>query len=228
MSETQNTEGQEQVSAEQVAAETAELHKQIKANFNNKVDVRAFKFHFKKNELGVKRPTVEVDLPVPSVEGLIEILETGGKGLEYLLEVCADAVASQARSIVNDTEDINQANFPLDKLAWDVIANLPKAERRGGGISKEIWEAFAADYVAVMPGVTGKSAEAVGNAAKLLLGKFQAVKTNKPVLRLLKDQLALYLTNSPNAETYQECVEFLDGKADALLAMDEAALLNNL
>jgi hypothetical protein len=79
-----------------------------------------------------------------------------------------------------------------------------------------------------MPGVTGKTAEQIGNAAKIFLNKFQAVKTNKPVIKLLQSQLAVYLNSSPNAESFSECVEFLVNKAEALLAVDEAALLEAL
>lgn len=212
---------------------TDAIHAAIKANFDNKVDVRDFKFHFKKVKdeatgLESKRPTVELSLPVPSVEGIVSILETGGKGLELLLEAVTDVITNRARELVNDKEDISQDNFPMDDLAWEKIANLPKAERRGGGISKETWEDFAKDYIQVMPAVTGKTAEQVGNAAKILLNKFNAVKTNKPVLKLLKDQIGLYASNSPNAETYTDCISFLVDKADALINMDEAALLANL
>lgn len=222
--------------AEQVAAEAAAkaaLHQKIMANFDNKVDVKDYKFGFKKVKdeatgLESKRPTVELSLPVPSVEGIIKILETGGKQLELLQEAVAEVIQERAREIVNDKEDINQDNFPMDQLSWETISNLPKAERRGGGIGKETWDEFALDYCTVMPAVTKKSADQVGNAAKILLNKFNAVKTNKPVLKLLKDQLGLYVTNSPNAETYAECVDFLVKKADALLSVDEAQLLANL
>lgn len=221
--------------ADKAAAEAAkaELHRSITANFNNLVDTKDYKFHFKKVKdeatgLESRRPTVELVLPVPSVEGIIKILEAGGKQLELLQDAVAEVIQDRAREIVNDKEDITQDNFPMDELSWEKIANLPKAERRGGGISKEVWEEFSADYITVMPAVTKKTAEQVGNAAKILLNKFNAVKTNKPVLKLLKDQLGLYVTNSPNAETYQECVEFLTKKADALLSVDEAKLLENL
>jgi hypothetical protein len=206
---------------------------EITPNFDKFSDKRPVKYFFKKvvdkeTKEEFKRPTVELELPVPSVEGLVEIITQGGKGLELLLDAAAEVVIGQARSIVNDKEDISQENFPLDKITWEYIANLPKAERRGGGISKETWEAFSDDYVAVMPSVTGKTAEQVANAAKILMNKFNLVKANKPVLKLLKEQLTIYVNNSPNAETYTECVEFLVNKADALLAMDEAALLANL
>lgn len=215
------------------AESTEAIHAAIKANFDNKVDVKDMKFHFKKVKdeatgLESKRATVELSLPVPSVEGIIQILEAGGKQLDLLLEAVTDVIANRARELVNDDEKISQETIDLTKLSWEAISNLPKAERRGGGISKEVWEEFSKDYVAVMPGVTGKTAEQVGNAAKILLNKFSAVKTNKPVLKLLKDQIALYAANSPNAETYTDCISFLVDKAETLISMDEAALLANL
>lgn len=221
----------------QASAEVSEskeaLHSNIKANFDNKVDVKEFKFHFKKQKdeatgLESKRPTVELTLPVPSVEGIIAILEAGGKQLELLQEAVSEVIIGRARELVNEKEDISQENFPMAELSWEKIANLPKAERRGGGISKDTWDEFSKDYIAIMPAVTGKTAEQIGNAAKILLSKFNSCKTNKPVLKLLKGQLGLYVTNSPNAETYSECVQFLVEKADTLINMDEAALLANL
>lgn len=209
------------------------MSENIEANFNNLVDNREVKFNFRttKDEatgLETKRPSVELTLPVPSVEGIIAILKAGGKGLELLQEAVADVVVARAREIVSDKEDATAENFPFADLAWAAIANLPKAERKGRGIPKETWDDFAKDYIAIMPAITGKTAEQVGNAAKLLLNKFNPVKTNKPVIKLLQTQLALYLNSSANADQYSDCVEFLMQKADTLLALDDAALLANL
>lgn len=205
----------------------------INANFNKFVDEKEVKFNFRtvKDEstgLESKRPSIELKLPVPSVEGIIAILEAGGKGLELLQEAVADIIVSRARELVSDKEDCTAANFPYADLAWEVISNLPKAERKGRGIPKETWEDFSKDYIAVMPAVTAKSAEQVGNAAKLLLNKFSQVKANKPIISLLKTQLGLYLNSSPNAEQFADCVEFLLQKAETLLALDDAALMGNL
>lgn len=204
------------------------MTEQIVPNFDNKVDFKEVKFSFrtvKDAETGLesKRATIESKIPVPSVEGIIAIIEAGGKGLELLMEAAADVVVQRARELLADDEKL--VEVPLDALIWEVIANLPKAERKGRGIPKETWEEFSADYIAIMPSVTGKTAEQVGNAAKILLNKFQAVKSNKKVVELLKGQLALYLNSSPNAEAYSECVEFLMNKADTLMQADEAALL---
>lgn len=200
----------------------------VQANFNKFLDEKEVKFSFRSVKdadtgLESKRATIEQKIPVPSVEGIIRILESGGKGLELLLEACADVVVQRAREVLSDDEKLTEV--PIELLDWEAIANLPKAERKGRGISKEVWEEFSKDYVTVMPSVTGKTAEQVGNAAKILLNKFQAVKSNKKVIELLKGQLALYLNSSPNAETFAECVEFLVNKADTLMQADEAALL---
>lgn len=202
---------------------------EVQANFDNKVDTKNVKFHFKKDQLGNKRDTVELDkLPVPSVEGIVEILQAGGKQLELLLSAVAEVVIAQARSLLNDNETMTAATFPLDQLSWEAIASMPEAEKRGRGIPKELWEQFANDYITVMPALTGKTAEQVGNAAKLFINKFQAVKTNKQVLGYLQEQLAIYISNSSNAEEFADCVKFLNDKAETLLAADDSALLNNL
>lgn len=210
---------------------TEQNTQEISANYNKFVDEKEVKFSFRtvKDEatgLESKRATIEQKLPVPSIEGIIAILEAGGKQLELLQDTVAEVIYGRAREILADDEKLTEV--PVDQLTWEIIANLPKAERKGRGIPKETWEDFSKDYVAVMPSVTGKTAEQVGNAAKILLNKFAQVKTNKPVVNLLKGQLALYLNSSPNAESFSECVEFLVNKADALLAADEAALLEAL
>lgn len=222
-----------------VANTTAEKHLAIKAKFNNKVDIREMSFFFKTVKIldsegkdtgeTSKRDTITLDLPVPSVEGIIHILESGDdKATQLLLEAVADIVAARARALINEDESLKADNFPLEQLAWEVIANLPKAERRGGGISKETWDEFVKDYIAVMPVVTGKTVQQVTNAAKLFAAKFNPVKTNKPVIAKLKEQLGIWLTNSKQAGDLTECYEFLVNKADKLLAADEAALLENL
>src|ERR1700744_6512079 len=225
-------ETKEKISAEERALLQAELHNKIVAKYNNMGDTKEYKFAFKSDkQTGFKRPTVELRLPVMSVDGLVDLLnnaDTRPKELELLMDVLADAVYDQARPIVNDNESINQDNFPLDKVTWAFIANMPKAERRGGGIAKETWEEFAKDYMAVMPAATGKTMDQVGAAAKLLVPKFAQVKTQKPVINLLIQQLGIYVNVTQQLEEFTECVEFLNKKAETLLNMSDEDLLANL
>jgi len=222
------TEATENTGTETNEAQPAETQKQIIPNFDKTVDVKEFKFRFRKDELGNTRPAVELKLPVPSVEGLVAILEAGGKPLDLLLAAAEDVITSQARSLLNDNESMTVANFPTEQCLWNYIANMPEAEKKGRGIAKEIWEAFGKDYVEIMPAATGKTLEAVTLASKLLCGKYQQVKSNKPVITKLKEQLAIYSNTSPNAESFYDCIKFLDEKADELLADDGTKLLANL
>lgn len=224
--------------AEQAAAHKEEQAAKIKANFNNQVDVKETNFFFRKvknevknqetGEVSVvetKRPTVTLPIPVPSVEGIIAILDAGGKQLDLLLEAVGAVVIEQAREIVNEKEDINADNFPFEKMGWEYIANLPKAERRGGGISKELWDDFEKDYQDIMPALTGKKQDAVNNAARIFKAKFQGAQTNKPVLKVLENQLGIYAQNTTQGETLLPCIEFLQNKLEKLLNTDESNLL---
>lgn len=187
------------------------------------------KFHFKKDKLGVKRETIALDLNYPTLDGVINAL-SDPKQAEFIIDVLSDEIYKAARLQVGDeTKPVSkQEELDESKLTLEFLANQPKAERTGGGISKEIWEEFSKDYLEVMPAATGKTADQVSNAAKLLLAKFQPVKTNKKVIAFLQEQLALWFSSTPNAEDYQECYEFLNEKAKTLLDADEASLLANL
>lgn len=190
----------------------------------------SYKFHFKKDDLGNKRPSIDLVLMTPTMEGVIAALISDEKQALYIIDVLSQEIYKAARLQVGDEQKpVNkQGELDTTKLTIEALANMPKAERTGGGISKEIWEAFSKDYIAVMPGITGKTAEQIANAAKLMLAKFQPVKTQKKVLGFLKDQLNLWYTSTTNAEEFSECYEFLDEKAKTLLAADEASLLANL
>lgn len=210
------------------------------------VQSRPFNFHFKVEKLTKeekeagkepqpKRPTVSLSLPVPTLEGVIKGMQDpvhSAKIQEYILELLSDEVQKQARLQVADEKNpVNkQDQLDISKLTLAFLANIPKAERTGGGIAKEVWELFAEDYKAVMPAVTGKDAEKIENASKLLLAKFQPIKREKKAIAFLKDQLALWFTNTKpeSQEEFKDCYAFLDEKADSLLAADDDALLNNL
>ena len=91
------------------------MNDHIQANFDNTVDVREYKFHFKTvkdkdSGIETKRPTIELKLPVPSVEGIIAILEAGGKQLELLQSAVGDIIVAQARSLLSDNEKIGRAH----------------------------------------------------------------------------------------------------------------------
>lgn len=216
------------------------------------------KFHFKKDELGNKRPSVELELKFLTLAGVANIINLTPvavpvvvgdtvtaeqaaaieaaikhntnveKQQELLLSALEDTIIVQAREQVNAKVDITQETLDTSKLTWQYIASIPKAERRGAGISKDVWEAFSADYISIMPGLIGRDVEKVTNAATILTKRFQPVKTVKAVIAQLKDYLDVWFSNTSNAEELAEVYEFLSKKADELLSADEAKLLANL
>jgi len=199
----------------------------LQANHDVNTDVKEYKFNFKTTkdkETGdeYKRPSVELKLPVPSVEGIVAILQAGGKQLELLQEAVSAIIVAQARSILNDNETMTGENFPAEQCTWEFIANMPEAEKRGRGIAKEQWDDFTADYIAVMPQLAGKTEEQVALAANLFAKKLAPVKTNKKALTKLQEQLAIYLNSAPSAESYFDCIKFLDEKIKSLLNAETA------
>lgn len=205
----------------------------INTNFDFDVTTKPVTFNFKKSKdkdsgIITERKPVALAIPYPSVQGIVAILEAGGKGLELLVDAIEGVVNSAARDLLYEDLTITASTLPVDKLSWEHIANIPKVQRRGGGIPKEVWEAFGADYVEVMPEATGKTEEQCGNAAKLLVNKLSTVKTNKEVINFLVGVLATYAEQSPNIADFSECVDFLLSKAEGLLNVSEADLLSAL
>jgi hypothetical protein len=202
-------------------------------NFDNKLDYKEGKFGFRtiedeKTGVKTKRPTIELKkIPVPSVEGLVAILEAGGQPLDLLLECAAEVVYDRIRDVVNADEKITSENFDYDTCSWNVIAHLDKEDRKSS-ISKETWDEFAKDYITIMPSVTNNTQEQCAVAAKIFLAKFNPIKNKKDIIGKLKLRLALYAEHSPKAGEFVECVEFLFKKADRLIEAKEENLVDNL
>lgn len=186
-------------------------------------------FHFRENaKTKTKRPSITVNLTVPTVEGLAKIYNEGGRSLSKVLSVIEEAIIEHVRNVLTDRPDITQGTFPEDQATWEAYVAVPDAERAIRGISKEVWEAFKADYLAVMPGLTGKKPETIALGAKAMIdNRFSAVKTDKKAIGILQNYLAIYM-QSPNAESFLECVSTLDEKATTLLAADTSSLAENL
>lgn len=188
-------------------------------------DVKELKFGFrtiKDADTGVetKRPTVEVKLPVLSFEGIVQVLQNGGKQLELLMQAVEGTYADFIKSKLAEDATITSENFPYNEVTWDAIANQPESERKGRGIAKEVWEDFFKDYIAVMPAATGKTDKQIEKQAAVLAQKLNPLKNHEDkatILPKFKDALTVYLNTSKQAETFSECVDFLLKKADTLL-----------
>ena len=210
----------------------------VTANFDKTVDSVEFKFRFKTDKLGNTRKPFSIAANIPSVEGIVAIIEKGGAGLKMLQDACADVIRSAVAADVADNEKFDQTVYnsatvkvkyknedgtetevEVPRYSWEGIANLPKEDRRS--IPVEQWEAFAKAYADIMPAVANKTVEQVGNAIQVFLKKFAQVKTNKPVLSQLQTQLALFLEHAKNAEDYADVLDLLVRKADEFLKADD-------
>lgn len=192
------------------------------------VQTHKFEFRFKKDKLGNKRPNLELEASVPNLEGIIEIIQNGGKGLELLQEVVADTIRNSVAGWVADTdpEKATQALFPLAAHTWEAIANQDKKDRRSVTISDESWTAFGQDYVAVMKRVQpSKTDEMLANAVKVFLAKFAMFKGDKNTLNKMKGQLAIYIENTESGEDHAEILELLTRRLENYLAADDVAAL---
>ena len=192
------------------------------------------KYRFNKDDLGNKRNPVELVFKTPSLQGVVNILESGSeKEQALLLEALADVVNQQVKGWVGDTPEANQALFDAvaQKFTFKFIAEMDKKERRSSGIPKELWEAFAKKYIEIMPAVTGISPEGIKNATIVYLKKFSIIKTDKKTISKLLPQLALFTEHADkeSLEQFADILETLQSKAEEYLASDEIKnLVENL
>lgn len=197
---------------------------------SNKFTVTPTGFFFRVDAEGKKRDTITLPLQFPTTEKIVEIFETGNeKGINKILGLMADAIIGNARGVLQDNPTMTAENFPVDQLGWEAYEAATEAERKFNGIPQSLWDAFKADFIAVMPGITGMNdadgINRIKNAAKKLIDQRLAQdKTNKPMLNALYARLALYAEKAPNAENYAECIKALETKITTFLEFDEAKL----
>lgn len=198
-------------------------------------------FHFKSvtnpetKEKIPARPKITLAIPHVTFNGLIEKLKDEVPEnpviQNYVMRLIRDdAIAAARIQVGDDDKPVNsQDELDLSKLTLDYLANQPESERRGGGIAKEVWEAFEKNYVAVKVAM-GKELDKASNAAKIFVKKLQPVRTQKQILNFLKGELDTWYqgTDKEAQEEFSGVYEFLVTKVDTFMKIDDAALLANL
>lgn len=185
-----------------------------------------YKFNFKKrvvkDETGAvlaevkKKPSVEVNLPVLSIQGIIDALSIGGKETELVLGAVNDIFYQAARGqfddvIENMTDpdgEVTASMLDFDKLTLNYIANLPKSARGASALTDDEWNYFFSDYLAVMVAATGKEEKRILNQIEHFK-KPQRIKANTKVLEVLVDQLSIYTAKTAVLEDTAQCAERL-------------------
>jgi len=184
---------------------------------------QTYKFTFKSrritdengNEIGrtKKQPSLTVDLPVPSTDEVISMLQAGGAEAVLLMTQIGDTIYQAARGQFDeiieqfgddDSKEVTADMLNYDQLSISYLANLPPSSRGVQAISDEEWQAFFEDYLAVMVAATGKTEDRIKNHINLFK-RPQKAKANKEVLKVLVDQLDIYLASSGNLEDTGTC-----------------------
>ena len=184
---------------------------------------QSYRFNFKSrritdengNEIGrtKKQPSLTVDLPVPSTDEVIAMLQAGGAEAVLLMTQIGDTIYQAARGQFDevieqfgddDSKEVTADMLNYDQLSITYLANLPPSSRGVQAISDEEWQAFFEDYLAVMVAATGKTEDRIKNHINLFK-KPQKAKANKEVLKVLVDQLDIYLASSGNLEDTGTC-----------------------
>lgn len=194
-------------------------------NFEKKFTFREIEDEATKEK--TRRAPVTLEVPVPTYNGLLAALEDE-KQQAYILDLLRDAIVEAAKEQINDAKaPVNtQEALDISKLTLAYLANEPKAVRAGRGISKETWEEFNKDYLAIMPAALNKTEDKVKAQLDLLDSRLQKVKLNKPVLKQLQQYIAVYATTSQRLDDVGDVVLFLDKKCDEFLALTDEALLD--
>lgn len=148
------------------------------------------------------RPTLTLDVPLPTRTGIITALQEGGEKVqEMLVSAVQDIVIAYTRSFVDEDLEFDQAKLDAmaEQLDIEAIANLPRSTR--SRVTKADIEAFVVDYLAIMPEVTGKSVEKLRMATAQFLEQFKQVAGKNDILEILNAQLELFITNADDEVT---------------------------
>lgn len=191
---------------------------------------KSFKFNFKSRkitdengkEIGrtKKQPSVECDLPVPSADEVLAIIQEGGPEASLIHSAISDIVYNAARNQFDeiieafgddDSKEVNASMLAYEQLSLSYIASIPPSSRGVQAVSEEDWQVFFEDYLAVMVAATGKTEDRIKNHINLFK-RPQKAKANKEVLLVLVDQLDIYLVSSGNLEDTGICASRIRDK----------------
>lgn len=199
-----------------------------------------FKFNFKSrvirdeagNNIGKskKQPSIEVSLPVPSIDEIISLLQEDTKQRQLVLEAVSGIIFDAAKSqfdeaiegLTDADQEISAAVLDFDKLTLEYLAAQPVSTRGATALTDEDWEVFFKDYLVTMVAATGKEEKRINNQLNLFKKPAKA-KANKEILALLVDQLQIYMASSPNIEETAVCASRLNNKFSKWLKEPEVS-----
>ena len=179
------------------------------------------------------RKPIELRIPAPTAWGVMLALKDE-KQRDYILDILQNNIADAVRAQLSP-DDLSgpapvtkQEELDMSKLTLAYLANEPRGARKGTGIAKETWDAFLVDYVSTMVQKTGLEQAKATYAGKILVQRFNPVRTNKPVISKLIDRLGVWAEKSDNVADFQDVFDYLVSRAETLIKADSEALLDNI
>lgn len=207
-------------------------------------------FHFRRekvtdaagNEVGeVKRhPSVTIPLPIVTKDEVALIFAAPSEGdgnraaeQKFILEQVQDAFYIQARQQINEFRDTNKDGvvtadlIDYSKLSILALATMPAAER-GNKISDDDLKAFLTDYAAIMPTALNKDAAKIKAQVNLLEKGLRTVKTDKKVLGVMDQVLAVWAQSTQNMEEHQAVYEMFTNRVQKWLKAEPANVMDSI
>lgn len=188
---------------------------------------------------GAKHPSVDIYLPIPTVQRLQEFLaapEQYGKEVELLLSAVSGIVTGVARSQITEFREndksavVTPAVVNYDKLDFTAIANMPKSERASTVPAEEDQKLFFASYLELMPAITNKDAAKIKNHIDIMATGFKKQRAQKEMLEFFVEALAMYATNVPQetVEEHEEVITYLSNRLERMLKVDTVVTMEDL
>jgi hypothetical protein len=210
----------------------------VVANHDITVNPTAFKFNFRsvtdeETQTTTKRPTIEIKLPVPSLDGIAKILNEGDKKQQaLLLEAVTQVIADAARDYVNDNTTVTAESFDLSKVTFEAIANQEPEVKASRAIDKESWKAFCDAYISHIPSVAAEiTKEKAALHCKHYVSKFNSLmghpNKDKAVDRFL-ELLTVFTTTYGQAAEHEQVLTYLVERATKIKSAQPANLMDSL
>jgi len=200
----------------------------------------------KGEKLGVKQPSLQVLLPVPTAEKLAEILnqpavlqvpnadgsaliEKPNKVRQLILDAVLGEIKSAAKAQFDEAIDsfgsdtskpLSQAHLDYDKLTLEYIASIEASSRASVAISDEEWKEFGTDYINTMLVITGKPKEKLTNTVEVFY-KPTKVRGRKDLCALFLDQLSIYTSATEKLEDFSAQVQYLTNRFKKFLEEED-------
>lgn len=196
--------------------------------------IKPTKFSFRTDkDTGTKRPTVDLDIPVPTWDGLLNALsDSTGKVPELVLSAIQELVIAAVREQVNDSDKPVSVQSDLDtaKLTLSYLANLPPSARAERSITAEMWEEFAESMREVYRvRAPNRPAETTETAIRMFQSSLKGHRGNVLILAAAKKLLNFWFSALDNpSDTLGKIYNHLTNKIEAFSNATQEDLLSAL